>query len=151
MTAPTELVLSGDIEGSVTVRKHTTPNGSRLAIILDEGPESRLDALELESLTWQEEGFLDDRSSSTPARRSPADLDPIEPPIKIGNEYALVEVSAIELSDSDGLLVSSVKMGFETVLRPRELVILTQKDASYFSELLETPFGPEPDDLVEFH
>lgn len=160
MTSTDEFVLSDDT--TVTIRKHTTPNGTRLSIIPNEGPESRLDALELESLTWQEEGILDDRTPSTLSTSQPSstseqlsniDLDSIETDatIRIGNEYALVEVSAIELSVSERLLVSSVKMGYRTVLRPSDLTTIAQRDASFFSKLLETPLGPEPDDLVEFH
>lgn len=159
MTPTAEFVLSDDT--TVTLREHATPNGSRLSVIPEAGPESRLAPLELECLTWQEEGFLDERSPSTstaasqsiPPKPSGIDVESIEPDatIRIGNEFALVEVSAIELSEGDRLLVSSVKLGYRIVLRPSDLAVIAQQDASFFSELLATPLGPEPDDLVEFH
>lgn len=163
MTSTAEFVLSDDT--TVTVREHATPNGSRLSVIPEAGPESRLAPLELESLTWQEEGFIDEHApstststavpQSTPPSEQPSGVDreSVEPDatIRIGNEYALVEVSAIELSEGDRLLVSSVKLGYRTVLCPSDLAVIAQQDASFFSELLATPLGPEPDDLVEFH
>ncbi len=201
-------VVLSDEHATVTISKHTTPNGSRLSIRPEQGPERRLDALELESVTWQSEGFLDDLihpddrrpHPSTAASTEGVDPASVEPraTIQVGNEYALVEVRAIEITraeqssassralpgdreeqsssssrpradditerssvsnqkskisgDSDErLLVASVKMGYTIVLGPSELATLARQNPSFFSALLETPLGPEPDDLVEFH
>lgn len=150
-----------DEHATVTISKHTTPSGSRLSIRPEQGPERRLDALELESVTWQSEGFLDDLihpddrrpHASTAASTEGVDPASVEPraTIQVGNEYALVEVRAIEITREERLLVASVKMGYTIVLGPSELATLARQDPSFFSALLETPLGPEPNDLVEFH
>lgn len=152
----TDIVLSDDAT-TVAIHEHTTPNGSRLSIHPEDGPECRLDALELESVTWQAEDFLDahidaaDRCpSSTPPNSDPAAIEP-HTTLRIGNEYALVEVRALEIDGTDRLLIESVKMGYTIVVGPSELAALARQDPSFFSALLETPLGPEPDDLVEFH
>lgn len=149
-------VVLSDEHATVTISKHTTPNGSRLSIRPEEGPGCHLDALELESVTWQAEGFLDDlddRRSHAPTAATQGDPSTIEPhtTLRIGNEYALVEVRAIEIDGADRLLVASVKMGYTIALGASELATLARQDPSFFSALLETPLGPEPDDLVEFH
>lgn len=150
-----DIVLS-DENASVTIHKHTTPNGTRLSIRPEGGPECRLDALELESVTWQTEGFLDafeDRRSHPSTATHDVDPAAVEPDttLRVGNEYALVEVRAIEIAREERLLIASVKMGYTIVLGASELASLARQDPSFFSELLETPLGPEPDDLVEFH
>ncbi|UPM44327.1 hypothetical protein [Halocatena salina] len=145
-----DIVLSDDTT-TVAIHEHTTPNGTRLAIRPESGPGCRLDALELECVTWQEEGFLQKEGTVDPTHSTgKASAEP-HATLRIGNEYALVELRAVEIDTEDRLLIESVKMGYTIVLGPSELATLARQEPSFFSTLLETPLGPEPDDLVEFH
>lgn len=67
------------------------------------------------------------------------------PSWSIANEFTTVEVRKVTTRNGERLLVRSTKLGFAVALDPLELESLTWQDASLFSELLRTPYGPEAD------
>lgn len=143
-----EFTLESD-RGSVAVRKLRTPNGERLE--LDDGDDRiRLDALELESLTWQDDAFFEDTLGvpDRPTVAVSADAVREAARYKIGNEYTTVWIRLT--ADGDRLLLSSAKMGFATHVGPAELAALARRDQAFFTGLLDTPLGPEGDSPIGF-
>lgn len=134
---------------SATVRKLLTPRGQLVEIECERGGEApparlRVDALGLESLSWQTEAELADRlGCSVPSERddyseSSSRVDSFE----ISNEYADVVVSKIQTSNGDALLVRAPVKRTELRLHPVLLRDLTECETDLFSEFLETPHGP---------
>lgn len=68
-----------------------------------------------------------------------------EEPVTIANEFTTVRVRKVFTRNGERLEVHSAKLGFTVHLDPLELESLTWQPASTFSELLETPYGPEDD------
>lgn len=129
---------------AVTLRKVRTPTGERLAVHDESRGSTRLDALELESLTWQDAAFFDelvdgayDYRSIDPSPREPAEL-------QISNEYTVVHLSVID--DGQAVKLTASKMGYGTRVDARVFAQLVDKPKTFFSALLETPYGPEDAD-----
>lgn len=147
-SSKTCIKISNDKE-SVYSKKVHTRLGERLEISNPEsGSKIRLDPLELESLTWQTpesfESFIEDIQSengngfvieNSPEKRREE--------MEISNEFAQVFVTKIQTSDRDGLEIKSKKLDFEICLTLRALNAITSTDHNQFSNLLDTPFGPE--------
>ena len=128
----------------VALRKVHTPNGERLTVQNDARGSTRLDALELESLTWQDAEFFRELvngeynyQSVGPSPREPAQL-------QIGNEYTVIHLSIID--SGRAAEITSPKMGYGTLVDAHALIELINKPKTFFSELLETPYGPEDSD-----
>lgn len=129
---------------SVTLRKVRTPNGERLAICNETRGSTRLDALELESLTWQDAEFFAelvggeyDYRAVDPAPREPATL-------QISNEYTVTRLDVI--NNGEEIELTAPKMGYGTRINACVFVELIDKPKTFFSELLKTPYGPEDTD-----
>lgn len=143
-----EFSLESD-RAPVVVRKLGTRNGERLE--LEHGDHDvRLDALELESLTWQDDAFFED-TLGVPDRPAAA----VSPTAvreaaryKIGNEYTTVWLRLAD--DGDRLQLASAKMGFATHVGAAELAALARRDQAFFTGLLDTPLGPEGDSPIGF-
>ena len=67
------------------------------------------------------------------------------PTWSIANEFTTIEVRKVTTRNGERLEVRSAKLGFAVMLDPLELESLTWQDASLFSQLLHTPYGPEAD------
>lgn len=141
-TSSTDSLEFTDGERTVSLQKRQTPNGERLTIRGATG-EIRLDALALESLTWQEAAFFEDLTTDphTDVENATDSSDELQ----IGNEYAVVRLRALETSVGPRVAIESVKMEYNCYLSPVELDALTRKRMNFFSKLLETPLGPEND------
>lgn len=134
---------------AVAVRKLRTPNGERLELSVG-GDAVRLDALELESLTWQDEAFFADElgvAGRPDLAVSPADVRG-DARLKVGNEYTTVWLRLTD--DADRLVVASPKMGYWTHLGAAELAALARRDQAFYTGLLDTPLGPEGDSPIGF-
>lgn len=138
-----ELRVEND-DVTVTLQKVRTPTGERLAVHDEAQGSTRLDALELESLTWQDAAFFDDLVDGAydyraigPSPREPAGL-------QISNEYTVVRLSVID--DGEAVELTAPKMGYGTRVDARAFTQLVDKPKTFFSALLETPYGPEDDD-----
>lgn len=147
MTGPPNVTNQPSLElaygdASVTLRKVYTPNGERLEVDSDVG-RTRLDALELESLTWQpEEFFCDLIEDGFHLPDVPVERDP-DPDIKIGNEYTTITMRRIDSNGEQKLRLTSLKLGYATEVDARVFGALVEKPITFFSELLHTPYGPE--------
>lgn len=134
----------------VSVKRELTATGERLSLESEHG-SIRLDALALESLTWQDDSFFTNLADSEhTSGRNPVRT---EETIQIGNEYTTVQLTMCETNDGRRLEVSSNKLGYSCRLAITELVALSRADMDLFSELLETPLGPadDVDDDPLFH
>lgn len=64
-------------------------------------------------------------------------------PVELANEYAAVEVRKVHTRQGVRLEIVAPRLGRGIRLCPLELETLTWQSHELFSELLETPFGPE--------
>lgn len=138
-----ETELSGE-DATVTVRHIRTPKGERLEI--DSSDDAiRIDALGLESLSWQDldifDEFLDEEYDRTSDEESDAD-DETVCEFTISNEYADVVARSVRSNDGERLIVEAPKKHFSIRIDPLGLAALAEQDMEIFSEFLETPHGP---------
>jgi hypothetical protein len=129
---------------AVTLQKVRTPTGERLAVHDETHGSTRLDALELESLTWQDAAFFDELVDGAYDYRAidPSPRDPAE--LQVSNEYTVVRLSVVD--DGRAAAVTSPKMGYGTRVDACAFAKLVDKPKTFFSALLETPYGPEDAD-----
>lgn len=140
-TRRTERLELTDDGWSVALSKLVTPNGERL--VVESGDESaRLDALALETLTWQDDAFFADLTGEPHEEGGPADAGD---DVQIGNEYTTIRLQAVETDAGPRLEVRSPKLEYACRLSPAELAAVARQRAEFFSELLATPLGPESD------
>lgn len=71
-----------------------------------------------------------------------ADLDVAEQ-FQVSNEFAQVQVRKVYTDKGERIELESPKLGYSIRIDPIALESLTWQDASLFSDLLETPYGPE--------
>ncbi|RQG86702.1 hypothetical protein EA462_16310 [Natrarchaeobius halalkaliphilus] len=138
------VVETGDTRVDVT--KVRTPTGERIQIEHDDLGQIRLDAVELEALTWQDEAFFADLVDGEydyrnvdPRPKSAADL-------QVSNEYALARLRGSD--DGAGVSLTAPKMGYGIGIDARVLAAVVTRPKTFFSELLRTPYGPDDDDDV---
>ncbi|MFE6610960.1 dihydrodiol dehydrogenase [Amycolatopsis sp. NPDC057786] len=65
-----------------------------------------------------------------------------DPIIQIANEFTVIQVSYSSAGQRERLLVSSPRLGFQTLLDPLQLESLTWQTPEMYSKLLDTPYGP---------
>jgi hypothetical protein len=146
---PFQIVDDG---ASVTARKVFTRMGERLELTAEAlGRSVRLDAIMLESVTWQDPDALADRGKGID--RSDALAEPPalteterEDPITISSEFAQAAVEKVEVDGRPMLNVEAPKLGYSVRLSAPALAWLATQDHELFTEWLETPFGPGADD-----
>jgi hypothetical protein len=66
-------------------------------------------------------------------------------PADLANEFAFVRVRVVHTRNGIRLEIVAPKLGRGIRLDPVELETLTWQTHETFSELLRTPFGPEPE------
>jgi hypothetical protein len=64
-------------------------------------------------------------------------------PVELANEYAAVQVRKVHTRQGVRLEIVAPRLGRGIRLCPLELETLTWQSHELFSELLQTPFGPE--------
>lgn len=145
----TAFEIVGQDGRTVTVNKRFS-KGERVELVHDD-EQVKLDALLLESLSWQRErGVLDDLlDGDTAVANDPVptsggeqivDVDPIS----ISNEYSHTTVSKVETRAGEALRIDTPGRGTAINLGVETLATLTQvEDTFAFSVWFETPFGPE--------
>lgn len=129
---------------TVTVTKIFTPKGERLELRAEDGSYSRVDAIELECLSWQDSALFADLAA--------ADVGPDDvlassaassgPSVRVSNEYSEVCVTRIDAGGGDALRIESKPLHYENALRPIALRAVVGADPSLFSDLLDQPYGP---------
>jgi hypothetical protein len=145
---------------TVELRKIFTPAGERLELEAPNvGRSIRLDAMELESLSWQEPetfiGFLAQELPGLPedtearaefireaAAEENGDAD-VKKAVTVTNEFAEAAVRALETDAGDRLEIEAPKLGYRTRLTPTGLETVTWQTTETFTEFLEKPFGPD--------
>jgi hypothetical protein len=135
-----------DEEGSIAVRKIRTRKGVRIELDPDDDDRMRIDALALESLSWQDEGVFSELLGQPHViapfeAYSESDLDE-GATLTVSNEYATVRVHEIASPDGDRLRIEAPMKGSSLIADPDGLRGLVRQDPSIFSEFLETPHGP---------
>lgn len=63
--------------------------------------------------------------------------------LTVGNEFTEVKIRKVFTRNGERLEIVSAKLGYAIRLDPLELESLTWQDATTFSRLLETPYGPD--------
>lgn len=139
-----------DADSTVLVRKVFTRMGERLEIEAPRLDRSiRLDAIELESLTWQAAEEMAERAASitdAAASNAGADGEEREDELTVSNEFAHATLHKETDSDGDHLAIEAPKLGYDGRFGVRELEWVATQDHDTFSAFLETPFGPGSDD-----
>lgn len=135
----------------VTAQKLFTRMGERLDLVAESlGTSVRIDAITLESVSWQDARELSDiaaevdRSDTVPPAVD--ERDEREEPVTVSSEFAMARLRRVTDGNAEQLEIESPKLGYSIRLGPRELEWLTMQDHETFSEWLETPFGPEGED-----
>lgn len=149
------LTLAG-AETSLTLAKVATRNGQLLEFRLPESADQRrLDAIELESLTWQDRASLRDLveehgtvvDTEPPAVAQREDwgaeaASAIDPPeMVVTNEYAEVRLGTVEVAGVDVCVLFSPKLHYWTYFTPREFAAVSDLPHTTYSEFLEQPYG----------
>jgi hypothetical protein len=139
-----------DEEGRVLVRQLLTPRGQLVEIHSErESAETdqqiRIDALALESLSWQEpetlrRQLLDD--SEDERRHEYGDSGTTVDSFEVSNEYADARLEKLQTTAGERLLINAPVKGFELVMTSQDLRALATQETVLFSEFLETPHGP---------
>lgn len=65
--------------------------------------------------------------------------------LRLANEFADVTVRKVRTRNGVRLEIAAPKMGYRIRLCPLELESLTWQHPDLFSQLLDTPTGPEPE------
>lgn len=139
------LELGPDERGrSVAVAKVETRNGERVEVAAGDAT-NRLDALALESLTWQDDDAFADLTGRAHEPAPGTDGDAVSR-TTLGNEYAVVHLRLFETEAGRRLELASPKLGYSCRLDAGEVSALARTPTSFFSGLLETPYGPVADD-----
>jgi len=138
-----ETEIRGD-DAVVLARRIKTPKGERLE--LRDGEDLlRVDALGLESLTWQDldvfSEFLGYEYDLANRTESEAE-DTVDCEFTLSNEYADIVVRSVDSPDGDRLIIEAPKKHFSVRVDAEGLQGLAAQDTSIFSEFLETPHGP---------
>jgi hypothetical protein len=145
----TDELSPADERASVVLRRGLTPNGERLVVRSESGESIELDALALESLTWQtpedierivrEDGrFEADRDLATVGDGD----DAVGDPFTVSNEYTRVEIAKFVVDGDEYARIVSLKLDYDIVLDPTLLSVIAAQPMETFSEFLETPYGP---------
>ncbi|MDN5697660.1 MAG: hypothetical protein L0G70_06735 [Rubrobacter sp.] len=129
------------------VRKSRTHNGARLEVYSPEaGSRVLLDALLLESLSWQSTKELADWLDSPHERASQQPEDVPENTVseytEISNEFAFVLVRNVGEGEDARLEIHSPKLGYRVHLAAPLLESLSWQSPEKLSEGLEEPYGP---------
>ncbi|ELZ05049.1 hypothetical protein C482_02806 [Natrialba chahannaoensis JCM 10990] len=140
-TSPESIELVAD-EQTVELEKLQTPSGERV-IIRGSSAEIRVDALALESLTWQEPSFFE-ALTGVPHEEDQRVIDE-SGELRLSNEYTVVTIRLLEADAGPRIALASPKLGYACRLSPIELDTIAQQETGFFSDLLETPLGPEDD------
>lgn len=156
-----ESVTVSDDVTSVSYRKIFTPAGERLEVEAPNvGFQIRLDAMELETLAWQDHetyrtfvetagdrvpGDLTDRLEAMRADHpdDQFDTEDAPDPLTVTNEFAEAHVRHLHTERGDRVAITAPKLGYQVVLTPTELESVTWQETETFTEFLETPFGPD--------
>jgi len=138
-------VSTGEQTG--TVRKLKTRKGERVEIRSPSGDESlRVDALGLESLSWQEtetlERFLPEGHDMALLDEDSDDVAS-DTGFKLSNEYAQVHVRRLRSPGQSTLQIRAPKKREQIQIDAVALGGLASQDHMLFTEFLEQPHGPE--------
>lgn len=129
------------------VRRARTRNGTRLEVHSPEaGSRVLLDALLLESLSWQSPGELAEHLVSPHERAA----DQLENELQatqtdyteISNEFAAVLVRTVGEGEEARLEIHSPKLGHRVYLAAPLLESISWQSPEKLSEALEEPYGP---------
>jgi hypothetical protein len=135
-------VTDGDV--AVVLSKIHTPKGERLEIADPDSERTvRLDAIQIESLSWQDQAFFAGlvAESSVPAAETSAEGPaPDGERIRIANEYA--EAQVLVSRAGGAAVIQSEPLHHDCAVGPRHLAALLEVDHTLFSELLAQPYGP---------
>lgn len=135
------------LNDSLSIRKFFTRNGERLEIKTGDKDSIRVDALGLESLSWQDStslsNYLDLPEQETPPV-SDVENNEVEREelFEIKNEYAVVKIAKVSGNAQEFLEIEAPKMGTKNQLSTTILRNISAQDMDFFSQLLRHPHRP---------
>lgn len=141
-----------DHDFEITLSKIFTPNGERLQIDSQDGDRTtRLDAVNLESIAWQEPGTFDISLEDSHFNERIDDAVLIEPTDEgtteffstISNEFAEVDLFVVETTDGTRLQIEATKLDYSVWLNGAALAFLSRQNWKVLSRFLESPLGLE--------
>ncbi|MFC4247946.1 hypothetical protein ACFOZ7_13505 [Natribaculum luteum] len=138
----TDLIEVTDGDRTIELEMLRTPTGERL-VVRSTSDETRVDALALESLTWQNDVFFEELTAIP--HEDGEDTTEASDEIQISNEYTVVRLQTLETTAGPRVAIESPKLGYSCRLSPAELDAIAHEQIELFSDLLATPFGPETD------
>ncbi|TYT62593.1 hypothetical protein [Natrialba swarupiae] len=142
-TTGNPLYVTAHDNRGVAIQKVHTPRGERLRFEAPRlGETNHLDAVALESVTWQDADEMADRARSVDADESigsDTDWNDGTSELMVANEYGQV---VLEKEGDSGVHLTAPKLGYDITLGVDELEWLTVQDHETFTEFLEQPFGP---------
>ena len=140
-------VTDGRVE--VTACKIFTSKGERLELREPGGQYIRLDAIELESLSWQDPSVFAEliRDTQDVTGEPTAEPDGIETdrPLRVSNEYSEVRLHRAGTTAGEALQIASEPLHYENVVSPASLRAIIEQDHGLFSQFLNQPYGPIDD------
>jgi len=145
---------------TVNVRKIFTPAGERVELEAPNvGRSIRLDAMELETLSWQEPetfvqfldaelpGLPDDTAERQAFIRERTDSEgeagSVTAEMTVTNEFAAANVRVRAVDGDQHLELEAPKLGYQAQLCPTEAETVTWQTTETFTGFLEHPFGPD--------
>lgn len=139
-----------DTTETVVVRK-VLSRGERLQLVVeDTGDEIKLDALALESLTWQDPDYVAEIADQDPpvdtTSEGGLEFKSDDGELRIVNEYSQILITSSEAAPGN-LRIVEPSEGFEIELDEAHLSQLaTVGNLDFVTELLRySPFGPTPE------
>lgn len=131
----------------IDVRKVYSAQGELLEVSTEDD-QIRLDALSLETLTWQDEEFLDRLRDDAKAEGGAIQMSD-EQPMMVVNEYSQIQV--VSSDDENAVTVEMPSEGFKLKLGVEALHgLAAQPDPNFVTEFLrESPFGPTPEEQLD--
>jgi hypothetical protein len=155
LTAAGEPFRIADGESVVTAQKLFTRMGERLDLVAESlGTSVRLDAIMLETVSWQDPDELAARAAEIDRSDAVApalEESEREEPLTISSEFAQATLQTVTDGDEERLEIEAPKLGYSVRLGARELEWVASQDPDTFSDWLETPFGPGGDEHSHGH
>lgn len=135
--------------GCVTAERVPTHKGERFRVTVAGNESVALDAIQLESIAWQNHETLTSFLGLNEKVDEPviaASVTDTGNSVRIANEYTLVELTAQTTQAGERIHVESLKLGYNTNLGESVLAGIAKTKGVEFRSFLKEPFGPGNDE-----
>jgi hypothetical protein len=94
------------------------------------------------TLRWEGEDEDVRAARRAAAQKAALEAGRTSEPLRLGNEFAEIQVSRVETRNGSRLLIESTRSGQWVALCPLELEAPTWQNTATFSAMIGSPFGP---------